>query len=408
MRAFPLVALGLLVVGCGGDLALVPHSVTLVEQTETVPEDELLDVGVVVFDPGIPDGEVEKEVLEALIEEGTFVHVRRTEARYLAVHLRNTLQKSGHWGTVWTMPGESSSADINITAAILYSDGERFRLRVHAADAIGNTWIDDEYEVKTAPGSFNRQQYPGLDPYQDVFNRIANDLAARKDALSAEHKRHIRTVAQLRFAADLSPEAFGDHVVQEQSGQYALSRLPADDDPQFQRTLQVRQREHLFVETLNEHYVDFYENSKDAYHAWRETAREEAVAIRKLEGSSRWNTVLGILAIVGSVAYELASDGDLMDDVISDTLMYSGASLLNSAELHRQEKQIHVSALEELSQSFDEEIKPIVVEIEGVQHRFTGTVEAQYEDWRELLRQIYLQETGFDSVQMYTDVLRDH
>jgi hypothetical protein len=39
----------------------------------------------------------------------------------------------------------------------------------------------------------------------------------------------------------------------------------------------------------------------------------------------------------------------------------------------------------------------MVVEIEGTQHRLTGTAEIQYEEWRELLRQLYLAETGFAS-----------
>ncbi len=59
-----------------------------------------------------------------------------------------------------------------------------------------------------------------------------------------------------------------------------------------------------------------------------------------------------------------------------------------------------------LSSSFDDEVKPMVVDIEGTQHRFTGTAEAQYEEWRELLRQLYLSETGFvPEVDVYTEDL---
>ena len=55
---------------------------------------------------------------------------------------------------------------------------------------------------------------------------------------------------------------------------------------------------------------------------------------------------------------------------------------------------IHAEALEEYSESFDAEVKPMVVEIGGIQRRLTGTATAQYEDWRELLRQIFTEETG--------------
>ena len=398
MRLLSIFAMGCLLAGCGGNQAVIPHTVALVEQTETVPEDELLDVGVVVFDPGVPDGEIEPEVLGELIRDGAFVHIRRTEAHYMAVHLRNTLQDSGHWGSVWIMPGESTAADINVSAEILHSDGERLRLKVHAVDSTGRNWIDEDYSMATAPGSFNRRLYPGLDPYQDVFNRIANDLAEVKNDLSSAEKRDVRTVAQLRFAGELSPEAFGEHIVQERSGRFVLNRLPADDDPQFERTLSVRDREHLFVEILNEHYVEVYEESKDSYHGWRETARQEVVSMRELRRSSRRETVLGVVGMIASVALALmeaaVSEGDYSDTVVTDSLMQVSIGLLESAQLRREEMRVHAEALEEYSESFDAEVKPITVEIDGIQRRLTGTATAQYEDWRELLRQIFTEETG--------------
>ncbi|MDE0006575.1 MAG: hypothetical protein OXQ29_28125 [Rhodospirillaceae bacterium] len=398
MRVLSILAVGWLIGGCGGDAMIVPHTVALVEQTETVPEDELFDVGVVVFDPGVPDGEIERDVLEELLEDGTFVHIRRTEAHYMAVHLRNTLQNSGHWGSVWTLPRESTAADINVSAEILHSDGSRVRLRVRAVDSTGREWIDDEYSMQTAPDSFNRQQYPGLDPYQDVFNRIANDLAEVKHGLPSADIHDIRTVAQLRFAGELSPEAFGEHVVQERDGRFVLNRLPAEDDPQLERTRMVRDREHLFVETLNEHYADVYVNSKDAYHGWRDTARQETVAIRELENSARWRTFWGVVGVIASVALELASDGDFSDRVASDSLMYASAQMLESGQLRREEMRIHIEALEEFSESLDAQLKPMIVEIDGIEHRLTGTAESQYEDWRELLRRIFVEETGFGNV----------
>lgn len=408
MRGLAIFVLGAgVLAGCSSNQVLLPHSVALVAATETVAEDELLDVAVVVFDPGVPDGEIEKEVLEELLSDGTFVHIRRAEARYMAVHLRDTLQNSGHWGSVWVTPAESTAADINITAEILHSDGSRLRLDVRAVDSSGEVWVDDRYFMETAAGSFNRQQYPGLDPYQDVFNRIANDLAAFQSGLSSADRRNLRTLSQLRFAAELSPEAFLDHVAQNGGGRYTLSRLPAEDDPQFERTQSIREREHLFVETLNEHYVDFYANSLESYHAWREFAREEAIAVRELQQSSRWRTGLGIAGILASIVYGASSDGDFSDRVVRDSIMYMSTQMLQSGMLRRQEKRLHSSVLEELSVGFDEEVKLMVVEIQGVQHRFTGTVEVQYENWRELLRQIYLEETGFGDVEIYTEAVSE-
>ena len=137
MRQFGILLLGaVLLAGCSTSEVRIAHTVTLVPATETIPEAQLLDVAVVIFDPGVPDGEIDKEVLEDLLRNGTFVHIRRTEARFMTVHLRDTLQKSGHWGAVWVTPGEALVADLQITAEILHSDGDRVELAVQA-DLLG-------------------------------------------------------------------------------------------------------------------------------------------------------------------------------------------------------------------------------------------------------------------------------
>ena len=394
--------------GCSSNEVIVAHSVELVPETVTVPEEELLDVSVVVFDSGVPEGEIDHELLEELINDGTFVQIRRTEARYMAVHLRDTLQKSGHWGGVWVTPEESTAADINVTAEILHSDGNRVRLDVVATDATGRIWLDDEYGMETAAGAYNRQRYPDLDPYQDVFNTISNDLAAVRGELSSTEARNIRSVSQIRFAGELSPEAFGDYVEQGRNGAYELRRLPAGNDPQFERTLRVREREHLFIETLNEHYVDFYQSSQDSYDGWREFAREEAIAIRELQRSANWRTGLGIAGVVASVLYGSNSNSGYSQRVLRDSIMYMSMDMIRTGSLRRQEKRLHTASLEELSSSFEEEVKPMVVDIEGTQYRLTGTAAAQYEEWRELLLQLYQSETGLvPEVDIYTEALSE-
>jgi hypothetical protein len=73
--------------------------------------------------------------------------------------------------------------------------------------------------------------------------------------------------------------------------------------------------------------------------------------------------------------------------------------------VRRQEKQLHIETLEELSVSFEEEVTPLVVEVAGVQHRLTGTAAVQYAEWRDLLRQLYISETGFvpEDVEIYAE-----
>jgi hypothetical protein len=202
----------------------------------------------------------------------------------------------------------------------------------------------------------------------------------------------------------VSPEAFNGYVVADDD-RFVLNRLPAEGDPMFDRTQRVRQRERLFLETLDQHYAQFSSEAMDPYDSWREYAREEAITIRELTKSTRWRTGMGIATIVASIVYGQSSDGAFSDRLIRDALMYVGVDMLRANQVRKQEKRIHTETLEELSTSFDDEVKPLVVEIQGTQHRLTGTADAQYEEWRSLLRQIFVTESGFvpEEVAIYAE-----
>jgi hypothetical protein len=390
---------------CSSSEVVVAHSVPLTTEKGTIAEEDLLDVGIVLFDGGVPEGEVAKEVLEELIREGTFVSIRRSESVYMSVLLRDTLQKTGSWGSVWIAPAETSAADVTVAGRIMMSDGDQLRLNVSAKDSTGRVWLDEKlYEMETAAGSFNRQRYPELDPYQDVFNSIANDLAIAAKELSAKERQDLRAITSVRYAADVSPEAFSGYVVAD-DGRYELNRLPAADDPMFDRTQRVRQRERLFLDTLDQHYAQFSAEAMAPYDAWREYAREEAISVRELTKSARWRTGMGIATIVASIVYGQNSDGAFSDRLVRDALMYVGVDMIRASQVRKQEKLIHTQTLEELSASFDDDIEPMVIEIQGTQHRLTGTANAQYEEWRDLLRQVFISESGFvpEDVAIYTE-----
>ena len=401
-----LVIVGWCVAGCSSSEVVVAHKVPLATATETIPEEELLDVGILVFDSGVPEGEVDKEVLEELIREGTFVHIRRSESIYMSVLLRNTLQKTGNWGSVWITPKETTASDLSVAARIMHSDGADLRLVVTAKDSTGRVWLNKkQYEVSTAAGAFNRQRFPDVDPYQDAFNQIANDLAEEAAQLTGRDLRDVRSVTDLRYAADVSPEAFTGYLAQDRQGVYTLNRLPAAGDPMFDRTQRVRQRERLCLDTLDQHYAQFSTEATQPYNSWREYAREEAIEIRELTKSARFRTIMGAATIAASVIYGQQSDGTFSERILRDALMYVGVDMIRASQVRKQEKRIHTETLEELSTDFDDTIKPMVVEIQGTQHRLTGTADAQYDEWRGLLRQIFITESGFvpEDVSIYTE-----
>lgn len=60
----------------------------------------------------------------------------------------------------------------------------------------------------------------------------------------------------------------------------------------------------------------------------------------------------------------------------------------------RAESNIHTLALEELGQSLEAEITPRVIELEDRTVRLSGNVADQYDQWRELMADIYAAEIG--------------
>ena len=78
-----LIAGFVLLAGCSSEEVLVAHSIPLAKATVVMPEARLLDVGVAVFDSGVPEGEVDKEVLEDAHPRG---HVRADPPHRGALH----------------------------------------------------------------------------------------------------------------------------------------------------------------------------------------------------------------------------------------------------------------------------------------------------------------------------------
>jgi hypothetical protein len=55
---------------------------------------------------------------------------------------------------------------------------------------------------------------------------------------------------------------------------------------------------------------------------------------------------------------------------------------------------MHSDSLKQLGESFQSEVQPMVVEVEGRTLQLKGTAEEQYHEWRRLLKELYENETG--------------
>ena len=64
----------------------------------------------------------------------------------------------------------------------------------------------------------------------------------------------------------------------------------------------------------------------------------------------------------------------------------------------RAEIQTHTESLKQLGDSFQSEVQPMVVEVEGRTLQLKGSAEQQYAEWRQLLKELYENETGLPAV----------
>lgn len=366
------------------------------QATEEVPAARLLDVGIHLFDPGIPK-EVEEDPEQA-DKQRIYPEIRKAEARYMPTRLRETLVGTAQWGAVRIVPEIVEAVDLAVHGRILESNGARLKLAIRAIDATGRVWIDKEYEGDADVRSYREGGNLGRDPFQNVYVSIADELLAVRRKLTEEQLVAVQRVSDMRFASDFAPAAFSEYLAQERkTGQYTIVRLPADNDPLVERIGEIRERDESMVDTVSDSYTSFSEKMEGPYSDWRSYTHEEILAEERLKAQARNRIALGAAAVAAAVLVPDSCSSSNCSRVVSAArygAAAGGVMAVMSGLKKREEAKIHTDALKELSGSFDAEAAPMVVEVQGRTLRLTGTAEQQYAEWRRLLHELYVDETG--------------
>jgi hypothetical protein len=364
-----------------------------------IPADELLDVAVREFDPGIP-AEIAKDE-QALNKKRIYPDIRRAESRYVATTLRGTLEASGQWGAVRVVPEGVQFVDVQVSGKIAESTGAKLALQVTVNDSTGRVWINNKrYESSADTGSYKTDAtLKARDPFQNVYSEVANDMLAARQTLVVQSRRDIRRVTQLAFARDLAPQAMDGYLDHDQKGLLRVARLPATDDPASTRIDRIRERDSGVVDTVNGYYANFADQMSDSYGQWRRASFEEIEKEQRTLNKARTRTYLGAAAILASVFVpQQCSPYDYNCRRVEGAVRTAGAiggaaSILSGLKKYSDAK-MHAQALKELSESFQNEVAPQVVDVEGRTLKLTGTAEEQYREWRKLLHEMYLEENG--------------
>jgi hypothetical protein len=345
-----------------------------------VPEEQLLDVAIDLFSPSIDENDREE-----LTKRGIQPSVRKAEARFIPTHLRNTLQSTGQWGAVRVVPGGVPWAELSVVGKIEKSHGKELKVRVVGWDATGRKWLDEDYRGKAKVLSYAAENVDGLDPFQSLYNEIANDLVKAREKRKRKDLVRIREVARLRFAAEFAPDTFGAYLDSDKKGRYEVTRLPDESDPMLVRLGLIRERDDMFVDTLNEYYSDFYARMGKPYGDWRANSYTEQAAYDALNNKKWGKLIGGAIAVVGGILMPANSRGG---GLAKDVAVLGGIAAVQSGLQDGAELEMHKAALEELAESFGADVTQLVVDVDGKTVELTGSAEAQFEQWRALLRRI--------------------
>ena len=356
-----------------------------------IPENQLLDIAVAVFDPGLDE-------MPSNREELTFSDVRLAETQYSAYLMAQTLQSTGNWGVVRVNPNDLSASDVAMRGTIIQSDGETMVIRLHVSDATGKVWIDKEYEEVVSKYSYDPRLRRPEDAFQSLYNRIANDiLQYRVRNLDSDELVNIRTVARLQFAKRFAPQVFDEYLETNGRGIIEVKRLPAQNDPLLARIDTIRERDYLYIDALQDYYGNFVRQMEGPYTQFRRLSYEEVMKFDKLQAQARRNMVLGLAAIVGGLAATQSNNAAV--EYAAYGGLFGGGYLIKDAFNKRDEAQMQVEALAELGNSLEAEIAPQTIELDERVITLTGSVETQYEQWREILADLYAAEVGEEAAQ---------
>ncbi len=379
-----LIAALLPLAGCNSQTVRTAAVETPNAALEPIPEHLLLDAGVDIFDPGIE-----------YLEEGkslTTPSVRKAEGVHAAHNLTQTLQRTGNWGAVRIVPAGQSETDVYVSGQIVKSDGETLTLKVTVTDAAGNKWYTRTYSDKLSQYAYDRTLRQEQEPFQRLYNDIANDMEQYMRRLQPSEREKLRVVSKLRFAQRFAPDDYNDFMEVDGRGKYTLKRTPADGDPVMAHIDSIRIRDQMFIDRLQDYYANFNQRMQAPYDQWREASYHDTKELRKIKGESTARKIGGALAVIAGI---LAQGSSSSAARTAGVLGIGGGAYMFKSGLDRgAEARLHEEGLKEMADSLGAEIAPHTIALEDKTVTLTGTVDEQYAQWREILNEIYLTEIG--------------
>lgn len=315
------------------------------------------------------------------------------ESVYFSSQLHRVLEKSGAWGALRVIPNRDVMVDVYLSGIIIQSDGETLDLKVNATDSSGKKWMEKQYRQKVGKYAYDRRLKKTGDPFQNLFIRIANDLLTFRETLSRKEAIKLRSLSEIRFAQQFSPEAFNAYTTKKSSNTLELVRLPAENDPILERIRRIRDREYLYIDRMQEYYDEFASKMHTPYQDFRRASYDSVVKSRQLKKQGNQRILAGAGVILAGIYGRTQSDSGA-GRLASTVGAGAGGMIVKSGLEKKQQAASYDESLAEMGSSLEATLTPQVIELEDRTVTLTGNVEAQYQQWQELLAQIYREERG--------------
>lgn len=376
---------------------------------------------VTVLDPGFVSTD------KNLDNKGIWPELRNTEAIRSAVKIKEALIDINQFESVFVVPDASASADFYLIGMIKESTGEILRIGYMLVDATGKTWLNKTAVHRVEMGWHERFGEPGKDPFQPLYTEIGNEVWKVLKQLSEDHSKvakdnktrgkrgkstqlsKIETVSAVRelvLAQYFNPSLYAGSLTisrransREQT--YGIKYLPDRNSSDWEAIKKIEARDRDFIEKINEHYAQFMNDVNPTYEQWVEEtfpyAREIRLAKRQETIS---NVATGVLAVATVAAAVDANDSDSRDKALAIGGVLTSAALIKGM-MDRQRKNRNLAQFNELAQSYHDTFKPIRVEVGNQVITLEGTAVSQYNQWREILTDVYNRENAdFESIRI--------
>ncbi|MGV3592345.1 MAG: hypothetical protein ACO1PZ_11700 [Gammaproteobacteria bacterium] len=369
----------LVLLACTGCAVHVPQAspyTSLQTAPDSVAESQLLDVAIAqfTFDPPLYRGKPDLQLAA----------VREAESRYMPVMLRHALTQSGAWGAIHVLPVADRSHDLRVEGDILDSESHTLSLRMTVIDASGALWFERIYTEHAGDAVLGEDALGVNDPFDGLYNRIANDLLHEVQQRDASVLTALRNLAELQFGNEFVPDLYSSYLTTDRKGITSITHMPPVNDPAVEHLRQIRQRDRAFQDLLQRHYVDFARSIAGSYYEYRRQTYRELQDLRRQQKAAR-NDIVGGAVLLG-VAVATSNIDDALATVGSATAAVAGVvKIVNGVTSYSPDSPFLV----ELEESFSSDVVEETIMLDEEVVLLSGSVESLYEQWKDILLALF-------------------